>query len=457
MPPTTRMHSVLRISFGHSQIAIFTLLLGGVFVLLGLTSSDPVEANRISIPIEMLPSTQPAIASADAVTETPGGESLHDSERAPNESGAKWLDLEVNRGDNLSLIFARAGARSTDLQLILDTPDTGRSLRSIFPGQTISFKVDTDGKLLELRYAKSPLETFVFTRADQQFEFTKEIHTPEIHRAFRHATISSSLFNAGQDAGLSGRLILELANIFGGVIDFVLDPRAGDSFSVLFEERYLNGEKIGEGSIIAAEFVNDGRHYSAFHYVSANGNSGYFSEDGVSMRKAFLRAPLDFTRVSSNFNMRRLHPIAKVIRPHRGVDYAASTGTPVYASGDGKVAASGYSRSNGNYVFIQHDGRFMTRYLHLHKRTVQSGQRVKQGQTIGTVGSTGLATGPHLHYEFLVDGIHRNPRDVLDKLPLANKLATAEIPKFKSSISSKQTQLASYAAAWELAVASSAN
>jgi murein DD-endopeptidase MepM/ murein hydrolase activator NlpD len=247
---------------------------------------------------------------------------------------------------------------------------------------------------------------------------------------------------------------MELANIFGGVIDFALDPRAGDTFSVLYEERYLDGEKIGEGSIVAAEYVNEGKSYSAYRFIDRDGDEGYFSADGVSMRKAFLRAPLDFTRVSSNFNLRRLHPVAKVIRPHRGVDYAASTGTPVYASGDGRVAASGYSRANGNYVFVSHANNITTRYLHLHKRTVKAGQRVKQGQLIGTVGSTGLATGPHLHYEFLVNGVHRNPRTVLDNLPRARSLASSEMNAFKQQIAPLQTQLASYTRAWDLAVAS---
>ena len=172
------------------------------------------------------------------------------------------------------------------------------------------------------------------------------------------------------------------------------------------------------------------------------------------MRKAFLRAPLDFTRVTSNFNMRRMHPIARVIRPHRGVDYGAPTGTPVYASGDGKVLESGYSRGNGNFVYVKHDGNIVTRYLHLHKRLVKRGQRVNQGQTIGTVGATGLATGPHLHYEFLVDGTHRNPRAILDKLPRARSLSERELAVFKSAIAPVDDQLAQFARAWELAVAS---
>jgi murein DD-endopeptidase MepM/ murein hydrolase activator NlpD len=172
------------------------------------------------------------------------------------------------------------------------------------------------------------------------------------------------------------------------------------------------------------------------------------------MRKAFLRSPLDFTRVTSNFNMRRMHPIARIIRPHRGVDYGAPTGTPVYSSGDGRVLESGYGRGNGNYVYVQHDGQITTRYLHLHKRLVKKGQRVEQGQTIGTVGATGLATGPHLHYEFLVSGVQKNPRSVLDNLPRARSLSGKELARFRSGIAGFDAQLTTYTKAWELAVAS---
>ena len=160
------------------------------------------------------------------------------------------------------------------------------------------------------------------------------------------------------------------------------------------------------------------------------------------MRKAFLLAPVDFTRISSNFNPRRLHPIYKTSRPHRGTDYAASRGTPVYAAGDGRVSKAGYSKANGNYVFIQHGEQYVTKYLHLHKRKVKKGQRVSQSQVIGTVGSTGAATGHHLHYEFLMNGVHRNPRTIHKKLPKAKSLSAAEMPRFQQAINEASTQLA---------------
>ncbi|MBK6278310.1 MAG: peptidoglycan DD-metalloendopeptidase family protein [Gammaproteobacteria bacterium] len=449
-PFLTELRAVFKSAIGHS-LGVLTLALGAVLILAGLVGSDQVEANRAPTPIAVTLDIAPSTATTDA--------DVYSTVQVSGEQAgynASWRDMEVRKGDSLSMIFGRAGLDSTDLQSVLDADARSKSLRSIYPGQTVSIKVDSEGRLSEMRYARSPLETRIFTRNGEGFSVAEETRSPEVRKAFRHANLKSSLFEAGQEAGLSGRMILELASVFGGVIDFVLDPRAGDSFSVLYEEQYLDGEKVGEGAIIAAEYVNDGKRFAAYRYTDSNGDQGYFSADGVSMRKAFMLAPLDFTRVSSNFNMRRMHPIMKVIRPHRGVDYSASTGTPVYASGDGKVTASGYSRSNGNYVYIQHDNRYMTRYLHLHKRTVKPGERVKQGQTIGTVGATGLATGPHLHYEFLVDGVHKNPRTALESLPRARTLAGKELASFRAKIAGEQTQLATYTNAWEMAIVSGA-
>ncbi|MFT7130987.1 MAG: murein DD-endopeptidase MepM/ murein hydrolase activator NlpD, partial [Gammaproteobacteria bacterium] len=219
----------------------------------------------------------------------------------------------------------------------------------------------------------------------------------------------------------------------------------------------LDDSKMGDGPILAAQFTNRGETYTAYRYAYEDGSVGYFNEDGVSMRKAFLRAPLDFTRISSSFNLKRLHPIFKTNKPHRGIDYAASTGTPVYAAGDGRVSRSGYSKANGNYVFINHGTQYETKYLHLHKRGVKSGQKISQQQIIGWVGSTGYATGPHLHYEFLVNGVHRNPRTILNKLPKAKSISATDKERFFAQISGFQTQLAAYINRQNLADASQAS
>ena len=235
---------------------------------------------------------------------------------------------------------------------------------------------------------------------------------------------------------------MDLANIFGGVIDFVLDPREGDTFHVLYEELYLDGEKYKTGNILAAEFVNKGNRYTAFRYLDEDDRAGYYSANGESMRRQFMLAPVDFTRISSHFNPRRLHPIYKTRRPHRGTDYAAPRGTPVFSAGDGRVTEAGYTKANGNYVVVQHGEAYTTKYLHLHKRKVRKGERVAQNQVIGTVGSTGAATGPHLHYEFLVNGVHTNPRTVHKKLPKASSLAAVELPRFRAQTQTFQMQLA---------------
>ncbi|MEQ8515278.1 MAG: peptidoglycan DD-metalloendopeptidase family protein, partial [Chromatocurvus sp.] len=277
---------------------------------------------------------------------------------------------------------------------------------------------------------------------------------PETRQAWASGEIESSLFLAGRDAGLSSNLIMELANVFGGVIDFVLDPRRGDTMHVLYEELYLDGEKFADGRIIAASFTNRGETFNAFRYTDRAGRNSFYNEEGVSMRKAFLMAPVDFTRISSNFNLARKHPIYKTTRPHRGTDYAAPRGTPVFAAGDGRVIETGYTRANGNYVFIQHGEKYITKYLHLNKRKVSEGQRVVQSEVIGTVGATGAATGPHLHYEFLVSGVHRNPRTIHKQLPKAKSLAAAEMPAFRSSITGAAQQLAQLQSGSRLALAS---
>jgi murein DD-endopeptidase MepM/ murein hydrolase activator NlpD len=304
-----------------------------------------------------------------------------------------------------------------------------------------------------MRHVQSPLLTTLYQRSNEGYEATQITREPERRSREVSLTIESSLFLAGMEAELSDGMIMELAGIFGGVIDFALDPRVGDTIHVIYEELMLDGNRLSDGPILAASFTNRGETFEAYRYTDLEGDTSYYNESGVSMRKAFLRAPLDFTRVSSNFNPNRLHPIYKTQRPHRGTDYAAPRGTPVYAAGDGRVVEAGYTRPNGNYIFIQHGEQFVTHYLHLHRLKVKKGTKVKQGQVIGTVGSTGAATGPHLHYEFLVNGVHRNPRKVHKILPKARSLPKAEIPRYLASIRQPTQQLASLRNAQQLAQA----
>jgi murein DD-endopeptidase MepM/ murein hydrolase activator NlpD len=225
---------------------------------------------------------------------------------------------------------------------------------------------------------------------------------------------------------------MELADIYGHVIDFVYEIREGDQFIVTFEKRYLDGEFIEYGNILAAEFINAGESFVAVRYTDTEGDTGYYDQKGVSLRKAFLRAPLNFRRISSNFKLARKHPILGKMRAHKGTDYAASTGTPIYAAGDGKITFRGTKGGYGRTVIIKHGNSIETRYAHLSRYgKFKSGQKVKQGQVIGYVGMSGLATGPHLHYEFIVSGVHRNPRTILEKLPKAKSLPPSEIARFE--------------------------
>lgn len=353
-----------------------------------------------------------------------------------------WLDQEVKSGDTLSLIFKRAGFNDQDVYDVVSASQDDKSLERIFPGQTIAFKTGDQGQLIGVRHTKSQLETVTYLRTDAGFESELDIRSPESREAWTTGVITSSLFLAGQEAGLAQSMILDMANIFGGVVDFALDPRRGDTMQLVYEELYIDGEKYKDGDIIAASFTNQGETFNAFRYTDSQGDTNYYNEDGVSMRKSFLMAPLDFTRISSNFNMNRMHPIYKVTRPHRGTDYAAPTGTPVYAAGDGRVTNAGYTSTNGNFVYIQHGDQYTTKYLHLQKRMVNMGQQVSQSQVIGTVGSTGAATGPHLHYEFLVSGVHHNPRTILKDLPKAVKLPEKEMENFRQAINRPNFQLA---------------
>jgi len=413
--------------FPRKHLAIASTAATAIFIAMLLVPGESAQAKRISLPIEI--KLEAKNLAAEIVAPSPE---------------QPWVEEVVKKGDNLSLLFQRASLSASDVhEIVTNSPDAERLLK-LYPGQKLAFQIDTDGKLQQLKHIETKLKSTLFERSSEGFDTTLIEREPEVRQNYSSAFISTNLFNAAQRSGLSQNLIMELANVFGGVIDFVYDVRAGDNFTILYEEHFLDNEKTGNGPVLAAQFTNRGETYTAYRYVYPDGSSGYFNENGVSMRKAFLRAPLDFTRISSGFNPKRLHPVFKTTRPHRGIDYAASRGTPVYAAGDGRIAKSGYSKANGNYVFINHGSNYTTKYLHLNKRGVKQGQKVKQRQIIGWVGSTGYATGPHLHYEFLVNGVHRNPRTILKKLPKAKSIDGKDKERFLAQITGLQLQLAAY-------------
>ena len=360
----------------------------------------------------------------------------------------QWQEQAIVNGDNLTTIFQRAGLGISDVNKVAATKH-GPSLTKLHPGELMRFGTDNQGNLYEMHYQRSLLESYIFVLHNDNYQSWQELREPDVFTSYREGVIKESLFTAGRQAALPDKVVMELANIFGWDIDFVFDIRAGDSFALLFEERFIDGQRLPAGNILAASFTNRGKTYQAVRYTDSRGRSSYYTPDGLSMRKDFLRTPLDIFRISSGFNLRRKHPIHKKIKAHRGVDYAAPRGTPVYASGDGKVIEAGYTKPNGNYVVIQHGQTYTTKYLHLHKRKVRTGQSVRQRQLIGTVGATGYATGPHLHYEFLVNGVHRNPRTVA--LPKAKPIPKSEKKIFLSATNILLSQLAERQQAQQLA------
>ncbi|MGN5171740.1 peptidoglycan DD-metalloendopeptidase family protein [Aeromonas sp. 102P] len=398
----------------------------------------------LSIMIMMLaawPSEQAVATRVDdngneiALRTTTGGSELDDdlatdavapalSPETPPKPRYITKQVKVRRGDNMGVIFQRIGLSSTDLHLI-DQLEGSDPLRMLQPGQELTFKLTENGELHSLYYPHSLEQALKVSRKDELFVARNVKIALDTREQVSKGEIRSSFWGAAVEAGMTEDQIMDLATIFGWDIDFAQDLQPGDSFRVVYEDKFRDDERVASGDILAAEFVNQGTAYRAV----LNDDGNYYTPEGKAMRKSFLRAPVNFKYISSNFNPRRLHPVTGKIRPHNGIDYVAPVGTPIMAAGSGSVVAAGYNQFNGNYVFIKHAGNYVTKYLHLSKRTVNKGQRVKQGQTIGTLGGTGRVTGPHLHYEFVVGGIHKNPRTLT--LPQAETLTGRELANFK--------------------------
>ncbi|MDG2420287.1 MAG: peptidoglycan DD-metalloendopeptidase family protein [Gammaproteobacteria bacterium] len=432
--------------YPRSHLYVAGSVLGLAIVLIAMPGEDkgPVPSNdaqQITIPIPLL--DHELQESNELIATINSGKSLIE-EIAPQIS--TWQNFEIKSGDNLSNIFAKVGLSDQDLFRVLNSNKEAEILNNIYPGYQLDFLIPNEGRLEQLRVLKSPLEGYLFTRENNNFKVEEIERAAQLRPAFKVGEITDSLFMAGQRAKIPAAHLMEMANIFGGVIDFILDPRVGDQFSILYDEQYLDGEFIGNGEILATTFINQDKTFTAVRYVNQLGEVGYYSPDGESMRKAFLRNPLDVFRISSNFNPRRRHPILNTIRAHKGTDYAAPTGTPIRATSDGRITRASRYGSFGNLVIIQHAGSFETKYAHLSRfgRGISRGDRVQQGDIIGYVGATGGATGPHLHYEFLVNGVHQNPRTILDKLPKAESIALNEMDRFKNQTEKLLKQFKEY-------------
>jgi len=390
------------------------------------------------------PSTAPAL-SLPVHPPATADEPLGDLEESPLPSSAtditateesdRWLVHEIQPGDTLSRIFKGLGLSASLLHRVIHSGKPAEQLSHIKPGQTLRIRFDAEERFAELLYQPDPTKKLRVTTEGEELTAVLLERDVDILNSEASGVIESSLFESAQRAGLSDPLTMQLAKIFGWDIDFALEIRSGDRFSVVFSERRLDGKKLQDGPILAAEFVNRGKVYRAVRFVDTNGEAGYYTPDGRRMKKEFLRTPLKFSRISSKFTKRRWHPVLKKWRSHKGVDYAAPKGTPVKAAGDARVTYVGRKGGYGKVIFLQHQGKFTTVYGHLSRyaKGMKKGKRVKQGQLIGYVGQTGLASGPHLHYEFRVNGQHRNPLKV-------TKLPPAPINKKYLSAFKKATQ-----------------
>ena len=414
-------------------------VLGLSIPMLGMLLLAMSEPNRSR------PAPQPSVAVSNVEAITPPAPapivatSVMDA--AAEKAGA-LLDLIVKRGDTLELLFRRNGLSLNDLAAMIDLPEVGTSLKLLKPGDRLEIAHD-NGRVLSLQREIDEAAVLSIARNDAGFSASTLAREIDVRVTGANGSIRSSLFEAGSEAGISDAVTMQMAGIFQWDIDFIQDVRVGDQFTVIYEEIWRDGVKLRNGEIVAAEFINQGKSYRAARYRNGRGRSDYFTPDGRSVRKAFLRAPVEFTRISSNFNPNRRHPVLNSIRAHRGVDYAAPTGTPVQASGDGKIIFRGVQGGYGNAVVIQHGGNITTLYGHLSRfGAARLGGRVRQGETIGYVGKTGLATGPHLHYEYRVAGVHRNPRTV--PLPPADPVPAEQQEDFRRTTGTLWQQLDLY-------------
>lgn len=427
MTKSTRSETTLaparRITLPHIKWAIAGLLapVAGGLLIYHLLS---VEIPALRLPLDMAEFTKQATPELPVPTLPSAQE---------DSALVNTVEFVVRRNDTLERIFRQLRLNLADLAAIRELPDVKHALDMLKPGDPITFMHNENGELQSLSRQVSETSKLSVTREATGFK-AELITTPlTIKTASVHGTVDSSLFVSARKVGLSADIIMRMANdIFGWDIDFALDIQPGDEFNVIYEKQYRDNEYISDGRILAAEFINAGHVYRAVRFDSTDGEIGnYFTPEGRSMHKQFLRAPVDFTRISSGFSFARFHPILNRIRAHKGVDYAAATGTPIKAAGDGKVSFQGVQNGYGNVIILDHGSGITTLYGHMSRfvKSLRKGSRVKQGDTIGYVGMTGAATGPHLHYEYRINGTHKDPRTV--PLPNASPIPPAYAAEFR--------------------------
>jgi murein DD-endopeptidase MepM/ murein hydrolase activator NlpD len=352
--------------------------------------------------------------------------------REPLE-GAFVREERIQRGDTAASLLSRLGVQDEEAFAFLRRqPETQAIFRQMRPGKVVTARTAESGELIHLSFPlNGPKDNvLVVERRDGRLVAEEQAHTLTAQIQMKSGVIRNSLFAATDAVGMPDSVATQMADIFGGDIDFHRDLRRGDRFSVVYEMLYSQGQPARSGRILAAEFVNNGKTFSAIWFESREGQ-GYYTADGKNIRKAFLRSPLEFSRVTSGFTSSRFHPILQTWRAHKGVDYGAPIGTRVKATGDGIVEFAGRQGGYGNLVIIRHHGRYTTHYGHLNGFApgIRKGVRVSQGDILGYVGKSGWATGPHLHYEFRINDVHQNPLSVA--LPSALPLGQHQLAEFR--------------------------
>lgn len=407
-------------------LAISSLPLFGIITAFGIAPQTATQNIAISTIVENI--VLPEI-SAPLVSEN-------------LESQNYWQADQVRRDDTLASLMTRLSIQNDEaLEFLRRNPEASALASQLRPGRAIQAQVNADGELLKLQYQLNSASTLTIERTDSGYQAKTGEPALEIHNVLKTAEIRSSLFAATDAADIPDSIAIQMAEIFSSDIDFHSDLRKGDRFSVIYEAKYDNGHLVNTGQVVAAEFTNQGKTYKAVMYRNPAGKVAYYTPEGKSLHKSFLRSPLEFTRISSGFTMGRFHPILQRMRAHKGVDLAAPIGTRIKAPADGVVKFVGVKNGYGNVIYLQHTGGVTTVYGHLSRFAsgLRNGMKVSQGDIIGFVGMTGMATGPHLHYEFQLNGVHRDPLKVA--LPAAQPIAPQYLSDFRTRSANLTAQL----------------
>jgi len=346
--------------------------------------------------------------------------------------------VQVQSGQTLGAVFEQMGVPASVMHLVLEVP-SARALSRLRAGAEIAFDLSQGGELRGLRFERDEASRVELQLAGGKIKESIIERPLERRVMVASGEITSSLYAAGAKAGLSNAAINQMANAFSYDIDFTQDLRDGDHFQVVYEELWRDGERLRSGGVVAASFVNRGKEHTALRYVQ-NGKEEYFDLTGRPLKKSFMRMPIEFARISSRFNPNRRHPVLGTVRAHKGVDYAARTGTPIMAAGEARVSFVGWQNGYGRTVVLDHGRGYTTLYGHMSRfGDYKTGQRVGQGAVIGFVGMTGLASGPHLHYEFRVNGVHRDPLTVT--MPKPEPLTGTALAQFRAATAPAMAQL----------------